>query len=155
MFPAWRFRQRKRIAQGLVNGVFNETWNHSCLQFLKKRIQIYYGIQFRILLYFNQHAYIYIYIYIYIFSVCVRVCVYEFIYIYKYVYVFVCRTREPSRNFELRPLLNPRGSPVLTPLARIFPTLSRHSFLSPITPRRWEISGRTTSLLLAAAPRFV
>ena len=28
----------------------------------------------------------------------------------------VCRTREPSRNFELRPLLNPRGSPVLIPL---------------------------------------
>ena len=25
----------------------------------------------------------------------------------------VCRTRKPSRNFELRPLLNPRGSPVL------------------------------------------
>ena len=25
----------------------------------------------------------------------------------------VCRTREPTRNFELRPLLNPRGSPVL------------------------------------------
>ena len=24
----------------------------------------------------------------------------------------VCRTREPSRNFELRPLLKPRGSPV-------------------------------------------
>ena len=29
----------------------------------------------------------------------------------------VCRTREPSRNFELRLLLNPRGSPVLIPLA--------------------------------------
>ena len=29
----------------------------------------------------------------------------------------VCRTREPSRNFELRPLLNPQGSPVLIPLA--------------------------------------
>ena len=29
----------------------------------------------------------------------------------------VCRTREPSRNFELRPLLNPWGSPVLIPLA--------------------------------------
>ena len=29
----------------------------------------------------------------------------------------VSRTREPSRNFELRPLLNPRGSPVLIPLA--------------------------------------
>ena len=29
----------------------------------------------------------------------------------------VCRTREPSRNFELRPLLKPRGSPVLIPLA--------------------------------------
>ena len=29
----------------------------------------------------------------------------------------VCRTREPSRNFEQRPLLNPRGSPVLILLA--------------------------------------
>ena len=29
----------------------------------------------------------------------------------------VCRTREPSQNFELRPLLNPRGSHVLIPLA--------------------------------------
>ena len=29
----------------------------------------------------------------------------------------VCRTREPSRNFELRHLLNPQGSPVLIPLA--------------------------------------
>ena len=29
----------------------------------------------------------------------------------------VCRTREPSRNFEPRPLLNPRGSPVLILLA--------------------------------------
>ena len=28
----------------------------------------------------------------------------------------VCRTREPSWNFELRPLLKPRGSPVLIPL---------------------------------------
>ena len=28
----------------------------------------------------------------------------------------VCRTWEPTRNFELRPLLNPRGSPVLIPL---------------------------------------
>ena len=28
----------------------------------------------------------------------------------------VCRTQEPSRNVELRPLLNPRGSPVLIPL---------------------------------------
>ena len=27
----------------------------------------------------------------------------------------VCRTREPSWNFELRPLLNPRGTPVLIP----------------------------------------
>ena len=29
----------------------------------------------------------------------------------------VRRTREPSRNFELRPLLKPRGSPVLIPFA--------------------------------------
>ena len=30
----------------------------------------------------------------------------------------VCRTREPSLNFELRPLLKPRGSPVLIPLVK-------------------------------------
>ena len=29
----------------------------------------------------------------------------------------VCRTREPTQNYELCPLLNPRGSPVLIPLA--------------------------------------
>ena len=29
----------------------------------------------------------------------------------------ICWTQEPSRNFELRPLLNPWGSPVLIPLA--------------------------------------
>ena len=29
----------------------------------------------------------------------------------------VCRTREPTRNFELRPLLNLRVSPALIPLA--------------------------------------
>ena len=29
----------------------------------------------------------------------------------------VCRTREPSRYFELRPLLTPRRAPVLIPLA--------------------------------------
>ena len=28
----------------------------------------------------------------------------------------VCRTREPTQNFELRPLSNPRGSPVPIPL---------------------------------------
>ena len=27
----------------------------------------------------------------------------------------ICQTREPARNFELRPLLNPRGSSVLIP----------------------------------------
>ena len=27
----------------------------------------------------------------------------------------ICRTREPTQNFELRPLLNPHGSPVLIP----------------------------------------
>ena len=31
----------------------------------------------------------------------------------------VCRTREPTRNFKLRPLLNPRGSPVLIHLVQV------------------------------------
>ena len=39
----------------------------------------------------------------------------------------VCRTQKPTRNFELRPLLNPRGSLVLIPLAitryKCFPVL--------------------------------
>ena len=33
----------------------------------------------------------------------------------------VCRTREPSRNFELHPLLNPWGSPVLSSRVRQTP----------------------------------
>ena len=35
MFPACCFHQRTYMAQGLVNGVFNETWTLSCLQLLK------------------------------------------------------------------------------------------------------------------------
>ena len=33
MFPGCCFRQRTNMAEGLVNGVLNETWTHSCLQF--------------------------------------------------------------------------------------------------------------------------
>ena len=33
MFPACCFHQRTCVAQGLVNGVLNKTWTHSCLQF--------------------------------------------------------------------------------------------------------------------------
>ena len=33
MFPACCFRQRTYVAQGLVNGVLNESLNHSCSQF--------------------------------------------------------------------------------------------------------------------------
>ena len=33
MFPAWYFRQRTCMAQGLVIGVHNDTWTHLCLQF--------------------------------------------------------------------------------------------------------------------------
>ena len=33
MFPACWFRQRTYMAQDSVNGVLNETWTHSCLQF--------------------------------------------------------------------------------------------------------------------------
>ncbi len=33
MFPACCFRQRTYMAQGLVNGVLNETWTQLCLQF--------------------------------------------------------------------------------------------------------------------------
>ena len=32
MFPAYCFRQRTYMAQGVVNGILNETWTHSCLQ---------------------------------------------------------------------------------------------------------------------------
>ena len=33
MFPAYCFHQRTYVAQGLVNGVLNETWTHSCFQY--------------------------------------------------------------------------------------------------------------------------
>ena len=33
MFPACCFHQRTYVAQGLVNGVLNETWTHSCFQY--------------------------------------------------------------------------------------------------------------------------
>ena len=33
MFPACCFRQKTYMAQGLVNGVLNETWTHLCLEF--------------------------------------------------------------------------------------------------------------------------
>ena len=33
MFPASCFCQRTHMAHSLVNGVLNETWTHSCLQF--------------------------------------------------------------------------------------------------------------------------
>ena len=47
MFPACCFRQRTCVAQGLLNGVFNETWTHSC--FLYKwfsfgQIYLYKGL---------------------------------------------------------------------------------------------------------------
>ena len=33
MLPACYFHQRTYVAQGLMNGVLNETWTHSCLKF--------------------------------------------------------------------------------------------------------------------------
>ena len=33
MFPACCFRQRTCVAQGLLYGVLNETWTHSCFQY--------------------------------------------------------------------------------------------------------------------------
>ena len=33
MFPACCFRQRTCVAQGLLNGVLNETCTHSCFQY--------------------------------------------------------------------------------------------------------------------------
>ena len=33
MFPACCFRQRKNMAQSLLNGIINETWTLSCSQF--------------------------------------------------------------------------------------------------------------------------
>ena len=49
MFPAYCFRQRTYMAEGDVNGLLNETWTPSCLEFE-----------------WFSFGYIYIYIYIYI-----------------------------------------------------------------------------------------
>ena len=56
----------------------------------------------------------------------------------------VCRTRKPPRNFELRPLLNPRESPVLIPLANVVEILIQ--FKTSFTqPNNWpctEVFGK-------------
>ena len=106
-----------------------------CLHFLSYQSAQFVRIE-------KHWVYIYIYIYIYIYTQCfsiaiidlndfwvayikdVRTIVFIFFIISttfrRYVHrpsSGVCRTREPTRNFELRPLFNPRGSPVLIPLA--------------------------------------
>ena len=83
-------------------------------------------IYFLLNIFYKYHCLIYIYIYIYIYlSLRVFGLLSSSSLLFpqrfgRYVLrpsSVVCRTREPSLNFELRPLLNPRGSPVLIPLA--------------------------------------
>ena len=51
IFPACCFRQRTYMAQGLINGILNETWTHSCLQF--EWFSDGYGFIWRSLLFFS------------------------------------------------------------------------------------------------------
>ena len=37
MSPACCFHQRTYVAQGLFNGVLNETWTHSCFQYVRTK----------------------------------------------------------------------------------------------------------------------
>ena len=54
----------------------------------------------------------------------------------------VCRAREPSRTFELRPLLNPQGSPVLIPLAiTIFTNPSARAGYDTRSVFKWSLTG--------------
>ena len=76
MFPACCFHQRTYVAQSLVNGVLNDTWTHSCLQFEWFSVGLG-GFYIEVILPFSLSEFtldcftdIYIYIYI-----CACVCV--------------------------------------------------------------------------------
>ena len=116
MFPAWCFRQRKCMVQGLVNRVFNETWTHSCLQF--EWFLVHYGFFVKVGPFFFLGSVSLSLLYpsfILIFdTLCVCVCVgvvsdftnsyffsvyvcmyvlkflYIYIYIYIYTYIYIC-----------------------------------------------------------------
>ena len=88
MFPACCFRQRTCVAQGLLKGILNETWTHSCIHykwflsghicFIRVYVLLSWSmltlVSFTLLWYliypyslFGPTTIIYIYIYIYIY----------------------------------------------------------------------------------------
>ena len=79
---------------------------------------IYIYILMCIYIYVRMYTYIYVYICFFIIKG-FRTIVFIFIVISTTYWLSsgVCRTREPTWNFELRLLMNPRRSPVLIPLA--------------------------------------
>ena len=123
MFPALCFRQRTCMAQGLGNGVFKETWTHSCLQF--EWFWVGYIFLCRSLLSFSYNVFLLVYFsLIHFWSVgvvsdftysyfslcifervsldffCVRIYIYIYIYIYACFHLWLC-TIDVLFNFDL------------------------------------------------------
>ena len=81
MFPVCCFLQRTYVAQGLVNGVLNEIWTHSCFQFewpLVGKVGLYrsYSPSFREWVYFGLLYLSLIFDMFIVVCMCVCVCVY-------------------------------------------------------------------------------
>ena len=72
------------MAQGFVNGVFNETWTHSCLQF--EWFSVGYGSFFMRVapLFFSESVFLLVY---FIFH---WLLIFDTLYIYIYICVCVC-----------------------------------------------------------------
>ena len=74
MFPAYCFHQRTYIAHSLVNGVLNETWTHSCLQFewfsvgygfISRSSSLFFRVRFT-LVSFTPHWYLICFCHVYV-----------------------------------------------------------------------------------------
>ena len=99
MFPACCFRQRTCVAHGLLNGVLNETWTHSCFQykwFLSGWICFYKGFCSSFLEYVYFGLLYPSLIFDMFLVVCVCVCVYVCVgfRFHYYIYIFSFTVRQ-------------------------------------------------------------
>ena len=119
MLPACCLRQRTYVAQGLVNGVLNETWTHSCLQF--DLIFSWFGLVLYRDYYVrhvlrrkhkarNTHTHTHTHIYM---CVCVCVCVYTHTHtnIHRHVYTYTQGKRERATSKFKTTLLHTQKNP--------------------------------------------
>ena len=101
IYPACFFRERTYVAQGLVNGVLNETWTHSYSTFELRYISKF--LRWNLIIFFQLHG------------------VFELLSSFSLLYAqrfgrgillpssgVTCWTLSPTQNFKRNPFFNPR-----------------------------------------------